>query len=76
MLRKYKHADQPGEPAAQKSRLCIRGDQDPDLLNLDRFSPTINTMNMNAVLQIAANKKMRAAIGDLKNAFCQSDPLQ
>lgn len=76
MLRKYKHSEQPGEPPTQKSRLCIRGDQDPDLLGLDRFSPTVTTMNLNVMLQIAANLGMWAAIGDLKNAFCQSDPLQ
>ena len=28
MLRKYKHAEQPGEAPTKKSRLCIRGDKD------------------------------------------------
>ncbi len=75
IARRYKPAEQPGEPATKKSRLCIRGDLDPDLLDLERFSPTINTVNLNLLLQIAANEGMTATVGDLKNAFCQSRPL-
>ena len=32
VARRYKPGDQPGEPAIKKSRLCIRGDLDPDAL--------------------------------------------
>lgn len=32
-------------------------------------------MNLAVMMQIAANENMLALIGDLKNAFCQSDPL-
>ena len=76
IARRYKPAEQPGEPASKKSRLCIRGDLDPDLLELERFSPTINTVNLSLLLQIAANEGMVATVGDLKNAFCQSRPLK
>eukprot|EP00913_Durusdinium_trenchii_P004841 g4496.t1 len=75
MLRKHKHAEQPGEAPTRKSRLCIRGDKDPDLLLLDRYSPTVTTLNVSVLLQIAANKRYPIALGDLKNAFCQSAPL-
>ena len=75
MLRQYKHAEQPNEPPSQKSRLCIRGDKDPDIFDLERFSPTVCTMNLNVVLQLAVNEGMQIGIGDLKNAFCQSQPL-
>eukprot|EP00435_Cladocopium_sp_Y103_P012580 s2098_g3.t1 len=75
MLRKYKHAEQPNEPPTQKSRLCIRGDKDPDIFDLERFSPTVCTMNLNVVIQLAVNENMEIGIGDLKNAFCQSQPL-
>ena len=75
IARRYKPGEQPGEPAVKKSRLCIRGDLDPDILELDRFSPTLNTVNFNVLLQVAANENMVATVGDLKNAFCQSQPL-
>ena len=75
IARRYKPSEQPGTPATKKSRLCLRGDKDPDILSLERFSPTVNTMNLAVMMQIAANENMLAQIGDLKNAFCQSDPL-
>ena len=55
-----KPAEQPGEAPSKKSRICIRGDLDPDILDLERFAPTITTINFNVLLQIAANLKMRA----------------
>ena len=76
IARRYKPAEQPGEPAVKKSRLCIRGDLDPDILSLERFAPTVNTMNLAVMFQIAANENMLAQIGDLKNAFCQSQKLE
>ena len=75
VVRRRKPAEQPGDPASKKSRLCIRGDLDPDILDLERFSPTITTVNFNVLMQLAANRRMRATIGDLRNAFCQSQPL-
>eukprot|EP00434_Breviolum_minutum_P024807 symbB.v1.2.021909.t1/scaffold1920.1/size100294/3 len=76
IARRYKPSEQPGVPATKKSRLCLRGDLDPDILSLERFSPTVNTMNLAVMLQLAANENMCAQIGDLKNAFCQSSPLE
>ena len=76
IARRYKPSEQPGTPATKKSRLCLRGDKDPDILSLERFSPTVNTMNLAVMMQIAANENMLAQIGDLKNAFCQSAPLE
>ena len=75
IARRYKPGEQPGEPATKKSRLCVRGDLDPDILELERFAPTLNTVNFNITLQVAANENMTATVGDLKNAFCQSQPL-
>ena len=75
IARRYKPAEQPGEPPTKQSRLCIRGDQDPDAMELERFSPTLNTVNFNILLQLAANQGMMATVGDLRNAFCQSKPL-
>ena len=75
VARRYKPAELVGQPPTRKSRLCLRGDKDPDILLLDRFSPTVNTLNFNILLQVAANLKMKAAVGDFSNAFCQSQPL-
>eukprot|EP00435_Cladocopium_sp_Y103_P021800 s2487_g5.t1 len=75
VVRRRKPAEQPGEAPSKKSRICIRGDLDPDILDLERFAPTITTINFNVLLQIAANLGMKASVGDLRNAFCQSRPL-
>ena len=75
MVRRWKPAELPGEPATMKSRWCIRGDKDPDLLSLDRYSPTVTTAVISVVLQTASSLGFRGAIGDLKNAFMQSEPL-
>ena len=75
MVRRFKPADQPGAPDGKKSRWCIRGDCDPDLLQLDRYSPTINSTTFGAVLQVTASMRFPASVGDLRNAFCQSGLL-
>ena len=75
MVRRWKPAEQPGEPDVRKSRWCIRGDKDPDLLDLERYAPTLNTTSFGVLLQIAASMRYAASVGDLKNAFCQSMPL-
>ncbi|CAK8987801.1 Retrovirus-related Pol polyprotein from transposon RE1 (Retro element 1) (AtRE1) [Includes: Protease RE1 [Durusdinium trenchii] len=75
MVRRWKRSEQPGTPPTRKSRWCIRGDQDPDLLELSRHAPTVTTATLSVVLQIAASKKWKAAVGDLRNVFMQSDKL-
>ena len=75
VARRFKPAELPGQPPTRKSRLCLRGDKDPDILELERFSPTVNTMSFNILLQVAANENMDAAVADFSNAFCQSRPL-
>ena len=76
IARCYKPSEQPGLPPTKKSRLCLRGDLDPDILDLEKFAPTVNTMNLAVMMQIAANENMTGQIADFKNAFCQSDPLK
>ncbi|CAE7833764.1 RE2, partial [Symbiodinium necroappetens] len=75
MVRRWKPAEQPGQPPTRKSRWCLRGDRDPDLLELDRHASTLTNTSFGVLLQVAANMKYKAAVGDLKNAFCQSLPL-
>ena len=76
IVRRWKPAEQPGEAPSRKSRWCVRGDKDPDLLDLVRHAPTVTTATLSVVLQVGASKKWKAAIGDLRNAFMQSDWLQ
>jgi hypothetical protein len=76
IVRRWKPSEQPGVPPSRKSRWCVRGDKDPDLLDLVRHAPTVTTATLAVVLQIAASMGWEAAIGDLRNAFMQSDQLQ
>ena len=72
MVRRYKPGDAPGAPRTRKSRFCIRGDRDPDAIQLSRFAPTVTTSNLQVLIQAAVNRKYRGVVGDLKSAFCQS----
>ena len=76
IVRRWKPAELPGEAPSRKSRWCVRGDKDPDLLQLDRYAPTVTTAVISIALQVAATRGFRCALGDLKNAFMQSDPLR
>ena len=76
IVRRWKPSEQPGIPPSRKSRWCVRGDQDPDLMDLSRHAPTVTTATLAVVLQIAASCKWAAAVGDLRNAFMQSDMLK
>ena len=75
MVRRWKPAELPGEPPSRKSRWCVRGDKDPDLMMLERYAPTANTAVIGITMQTAASLGFRGAVGDLKNAFMQSDRL-
>lgn len=76
IVRRWKPAELPGEKPKMKSRWCIRGDRDPDLMYLDRYAPTATTSVISIALQVGASHKFRCALGDLQNAFMQSDPLK
>ena len=75
MVRRWKPAELPGEPPSRKSRWCVRGDRDPDMMLLERYAPTATTAVISIAMQTAATLKFRGAVGDLKNAFMQSDRL-
>ena len=76
IVRRWKPAEQPGEAPKRKSRWCVRGDKDPDLMFLDRYAPTATTAVISIALQVGASLGFRCALGDLQNAFMQSDPLR
>ncbi|CAE7827253.1 RE2, partial [Symbiodinium necroappetens] len=74
-VRRLKPGEQVGEKPTMKSRWCVRGDQDPDAVELNTYSPTVTTQNLQVVLQCAASRKMPGSCGDLQAAFMQSAPL-
>ena len=75
MVRRYKPSEEVGVPASRKSRWCVRGDKDPDILELQRFAPTVATSSLQVAMQAAVNHDLEFKIGDLKSAFTQSMPL-
>ena len=68
-------SEEVGVAPSSKSRWCIRGDKDPDILELERFSPTVSTSSLQIAMQAAMNHGFRGRVGDLKSAFTQSMPL-
>ena len=75
MVRRYKPGELPGEASTRKSRLCIRGDCDPDVFSLERHAPTASSLTLAMAMQVTSTKRWRASVGDLRNAFCQSEAL-
>ena len=59
-----------------KSRWCVHGHTDPDLGQLSTYSPTPSTESIMLFLQSSLNCDLRLSFADVKNAFCQSRPLQ
>ena len=70
-----KPGELPTEPSSLKSRLCIRGDCDPDVFSLDRHAPTASSLTLAIAMQVCATRRWRASVGDLRNALCQSEAL-
>ena len=75
MVRRRKPSEKVGEEPTRKSRWCLRGDKDPDILELERFAPTVATSSLQIALQVAMNYGFPIKIGDLKSAVTQSSPL-
>ena len=62
-----------GADAKAKCRWCVLGFHDPDLLKLERASPTPQTLSINTFLLVAASLQQEVTLGDLEAAFMQSD---
>ena len=52
-----------------KARLIVRGFEDPDLLEVDRESPTLSAMGRNLLLTQCAQRKYPVSVGDIRTAF-------
>ena len=75
MVRRKK--PQPGLHAWKaKSRWCIHGHCDPDTGTLVTYAPTPQSEGLMLFHQVALNHQMRFAFTDVRNAFCQSNPLR
>ena len=59
-----------------KSRWCLHGHRDPDGGSLITYAPTPQAEGMNLFMQTGLNLGHCFVFGDVKNAFCQSDPLR
>ena len=44
----------PGVAPTKKSRLCLLGDLDPDIMEIEKFAPAVNTMNLAVMMQFVA----------------------
>ena len=58
-----------------KSRWCVLGHCDPDNGTYSTYSPMPTTESIAVFFQICANLKLSISFCDVKQAFCQSEPL-
>ena len=56
-----------------KARLIIKGFQDPDILNLRKDSPTLNTQSQNTILSLASMWHWEVETSEIKTAFLNGD---
>ena len=56
-------------------RWCIKGFKDPDLLDLDRQSPTLSMDGLSVCLQLISSNKWRLIVADVEGLFCKGNPL-
>ena len=70
--------DNEGQVVGQKpkARLIIKGFLDPDLLSLKRESPTLSSQNRNLLLAMAAQRRWKVQVGDIKTAFLNGDQTE
>ncbi|CAK9044748.1 unnamed protein product [Durusdinium trenchii] len=57
-----------------KSRWCVVGWQDPDVLEVERSSPAPLSTSIYTCLQLAASRQWKTHIKDVKTAFLQGRP--
>ena len=76
MVRRWKPQEGTGAAPKAKSRGCVRGHQDPDTQHLSVYAPTPSCESLMAFLAVKTSLGHELQVGDLKNAFCQSDRLK
>ena len=75
MVRRWKPAEGTGTRPIAKSRWCVHGYEDPDANGLQVFSPTPQTSSIMMFLQLVCCLQFSLQVGDVKNAFCQSNQI-
>ena len=59
-----------------KARLIIKGFQDPDLLRIQRDSPTLSTLGRNTLFTLTSLFGWELFLGDIKTAFLNGDETE
>eukprot|EP00959_Pyramimonas_sp_CCMP1952_P298487 6243632-Pyramimonas_sp.AAC.1 len=75
VVRRWKPVEGTFAQPEAKCRWCVHGHRDPDSGALAVYAPTPQTTSIMMFLQIMINLGMLGDIADVKNAFCQSDPM-
>ena len=57
-----------------KSRLCVIGWEDPQIMEVERSSPTPLSTSLHCCLQLAASRQWHCRVRDVKTAFLQALP--
>ena len=69
-----KKSQELGEGWKAKARWILLGHRDPDVMQLERFSPTPATTTVYLVFQLVSSLRYQLFIMDVTSAFGQSDP--
>ena len=59
----------------RKARLCMRGDQEQNVQNIHKDSPTVNKINIKLMLIEAVRKKWEISSSDVTRAFLQTSEI-
>ena len=59
-----------------KARLCVRGDQEINVDQIQTDSPTVSKFNIRMMLMAAAKERWKVTASDVTSAFLQSTQIQ
>ena len=59
-----------------KARLILKGYQDPELLSVPREAATLSTLGRNTILSLAAQRRFKVYLGDIKTAYLNGDQTE
>ena len=59
----------------RKARLCMRGDQEKNVENISKDTPTVNKVNIKSMLMEAVRKGWDIESSDVTRAFLQTSNI-